>query len=188
MTLSTKQTLILIIILVLIVLGGYYFLFSTIKHTNEKASLFSQEIDLYAQREATLKNTQKMAEELNTQMEKLGSYFLHTNDTVPFIELVEGAGVKTGVNVTIGSISPVVTADSTVKGEMIALRLEARGSWSNIYNFILYMENLPYKVSLEKVNVSRSSSVPFYFAQNGTAVSAVPEWSATIEMNVLTIK
>lgn len=204
MKLSTKQTLIVVILLVVLVLGGYYFLFALIKSKNEKVSLFSQEIDLYLERESMRRTTEKTAEELSEKIQKLDSYFLHKDEVVPFIESIESAGSKSGVVVNIASvgvIGPQIVESASVGGsadgkkdETLELRLDARGSWGNVVNFVSYIENLPYKVSVERAVFHRGSSVSTFFgAGENSAVSAggksiAPEWSVTIEMSVLTLK
>ncbi|MFO0718645.1 MAG: hypothetical protein U0522_01280 [Candidatus Paceibacterota bacterium] len=206
MKLSTKQTLILVILLVFFVLGGYYFLFVLIKNKNEKVSLFSQEIDLYLERESMRRTTEKTAEELSEKIQKLESYFLHKDEVVPFIESIEDAGGKSGVDVSIASVgvtgAPQIVESTGVgsgvvdekKDEMLALRLDVKGSWGNVMNFVSYIENLPYKVSVDRVLFHKNSSVDMFFTageKNTASIgqkSSIPAWSATIEMSVLTLK
>ncbi|MSR73361.1 hypothetical protein EXS61_02040 [Candidatus Parcubacteria bacterium] len=205
MTLSNKHTSLLAIFILLLALGGYYFLFSVIKSKNENAFLLSQEIDTYAQSESTRTQSDRVVEEQKDKIAEIGLYFLHKNEVVPFIETVENSGRKTGVEVTI------VTVDVGVgEGEnaMLTMRFEARGSWNNVNRFISYIENLPYKVSLSKVDVTRASSVSQFFASAGTGAGAsvgaggsagdvgkktatavvAPVWNVTIEMSVLTLQ
>lgn len=196
MKLSTKQTLLVVLLLLLFVMVGYYFLFDLIKSKNQKVSIFSQEIDLYLERESMRRTTEKTAEELSEKIQKLDSYFLHKDEVVPFIESIENAGGKSGVVVDIVSVD--VTNDPTVnnsdrKDEMMDLRLSVKGSWGNVINFISYVENLPYKVDVSNVVFRRDSAIAPFFGVGEAASkvggdSGVPEWSAAIQMGVLTLK
>ncbi len=201
MIFSTKQTLITVLILVLIAIGGYYFLFDVIKSKNKKASLFSQEIELYSQRHSARLAKEKTAEELKEKIEKLESYFLHKDDIVPFIENIESVGKKSGADVSIVSVGVVGTPQAVQAGgtnqdkkdEVLSLRLDVRGKWDGVMNFVSYVENLPYKVSLDRVLFYKNSSIPLFFDTQNPSVnestgSNTSEWTATIEMSVLTLK
>lgn len=190
MTLSNKHILFITIFILLLTLGGYYFLFSIIESKNKNTFLLSQEIDTYAQNESMRRQNNKVTEEEKDKIEKIDTYFVHKNEVVPFIETVEDAGKKTGVVVTIGTVS--ATEDST-----FTLRLDAHGSWSDVNRFLLYLENLPYKVTLSKVDLNKASSVERFYAnvnadgnvKKATPVSPVsPVWNAIIEISVLTLK
>ncbi len=205
MTLSNKHILLLAIFILLFALGGYYFLFSVIESKNENAFLLSQEIDTYAQSESTRTQSDGVVEEQKDKIAEVGLYFLHKNEVVPFIEMVEDSGRKTGVVVTIGTVG-VGLGDGVGENAMLKMRFEARGSWSNVNRFISYIENLPYKVALSKVDVTSASSVSQFFANAGASGSAsagasdvgkktataktvvAPVWNATIEMSVLTLQ
>ncbi len=201
MNLSTRQILISVSVLLVLVLGGYYFLFLTIKSKNEKVSSFSQEIDLYSEREALRRTTEKTADELSEKIKKLDSYFIHKDEVVPFIENIENAGGESGVSVSIVSVG--VDALSQVgggssdnipldKSEKLILRLDAKGSWGNVVNFISYLENLPYKISINRVALHKNSSVQPFFSAGEAPIkksdNPTADWSSTIEMSVLTLK
>lgn len=207
MNLSTKQTLLIVLFLVLAVLGGYYFLFDMIKAKNKQVSLFYQEIDLYSQRESMRRTTEKTAEELSEKIQKLDSYFLHKDDVVPFIESIEKAGKKSGVEASIVSVGvsgapEMVESSGTSSGgvvqdknsEVLALRLDVKGTWSDVLSFVSYIENLPYKVSIGGVVFHRNSSVPLFFnTENNSSAQGLEKnnaivWTATMEMKVLTLK
>lgn len=185
MLLTNKQIFILSIVVLLITVGGYYFFFSIIENKNKNISFLSQEIDTYAQNESVRTQSNKVAEEQKDKIEKIDLYLLHKNEVVPFIETVEGAGKKTGAVVKIGTVN--VGSDS-----VLAIRLEARGSWNNINRFLSYLENLPYKISLSKVDLNRASSVSQFYANSEVGVNKIiagaPVWNATVEMSVLILQ
>jgi hypothetical protein len=195
MTLSVKQILILVSVLFLLVLGGYYYIFYIIKNKNEKISTFSQEIELYSQRESLRKATEKTADDLSEKITKLESYFLHKDELVPFIEKIEDSGKRMNVSVSIISVN----LDESLKGaqakngERFVLRLNTKGSWSNVVKFVSYLENLPYKIFVSRVSFIKDSALkPFFITEDGPkAVSfendTASTWSANIEMSVLTL-
>jgi hypothetical protein len=191
---------------------GYFFLFTNIRGKNQNASLLSQEIDTYAESRSLREKSDKAVEEQREQIEKVDSYFLHKSEVVPFIEMIEDAGRKSGVQVLISNVGvegavgiasdgtggagagagsgagEVATAEK--KDQTLTLRLDAKGSWSNVTRFVSYVENLPYKVSIERVDLNRSSSVAQFFATSEDKKSSLgtPSWNVAVDMNVLTLQ
>ncbi len=191
MKFSTKKILILVSVLVLIFLSGYAFLFFGIKWKNEKSFVLSQEIDEYVIRESTLKSNDKTAQDLASQINLLGPYFVKEADVVSFIEIIEDAGKKNDAVVTIGTIGVVVGGDESVKQQTLSLRFDAKGSWSNLRNLISYLENLPYKITFEKVSLNAEfSPVPFFKDPEieGVEKSDLQTWGGVFEINVVTHK
>lgn len=189
---SINTSFVLSILIALLFVAGYVMFFVVIKHTNEDVSMLAHEVDIYAAREAMLRNTDKLAEDLKEDIEKLGTYFLTKDDVVSFIETVEQAGATSDVDLTIGSVAVIpqtpVEGQSENAYETLTLRVDAVGSWSNILTFLEYVQHMPYKLQMDRVSVSKVSSViPFFGGKEG-AVEKTPQWNSSFEIQVRTIQ
>lgn len=207
-----QRTLLVMIVIVIVALGGYYVLFHIIKQTNEKTSELAKEIEQYTEQAEVLRSADKVADALQEDIEKINSYFLGKEQVVSFIETVESAGEKSGVTVTISSVGVggaggvivasgqkpapkptaqlATTSTQSLTPETLSLRADVRGSWSGVLQFMSYMENVPYKLSLNRVSVGRVSTVASFFKPSQLSTEDEPDgpvWTASFEINVLTL-
>lgn len=180
------------ILVALLFVAGYVMFFVVIKHTNEEVSLLTHEVDIYAAREAMLRDTDKLAGDLKEDIQKLGTYFLTKDDVVSFIETVEQAGVTSGVDLTIGSVDviPQVLTEGQLEDthETLTLRVDAVGSWSGIFTFLEYIQHMPYNIQINRVSVSKVSSVVPFFGGKEDVGQKVPQWNSSFEIQVRTIQ
>ncbi len=187
MKLSTKQILIVSILLVVATLVGYAFLLMDIKNKNQKASALFAEIDQYAEHQAELRVMDKFAEKLRGDIEKIDSYFVHKDDVVSFIEVLEGAGARVGADVSIGSITlEEAPADAPDTAEKLFVRVDAKGSWSAVTAFLSSVEHMPYRMFIDRVAVERNAPPAPFFASTEAPATEKGAWSVVFDMRVLT--
>src|SRR3989344_2717389 len=157
---STKNLLILSAVLAFALVVGNYFMFSSIKNSNKKASELSQQVGVYEQKQSNLSGANSVSD-THSLIEKIDSYFLGKDDAVLFIERVQKEARDGGVTLTIRSVDTENFGKTDEKSkvdptkELVRLKLEAKGSWRNTIRFISFIEHLPYKVVLEDVNFTR---------------------------------
>ena len=184
---STKNLLILSAVLAFALVVGNYFMFSSIKNSNKKASELSQQVGIYEQKRSSFSGANGVSD-IRSLIEKIASYFLGKDDAVLFIERVEKEARDGGVALTIRSVGTENFGKTDEKSkvdptkELVRLKLEAKGTWRHTIRFISFIEHLPYKVVLEDVNFTRM--VEGESSPKAKALAS-PLWRATIELTVL---
>ena len=77
----------------------------------------------------------------------IGSFVLTSDQTVPFIERVEGISKQSGATVSLVSIS----SDAS----LVHAHVNIQGSWTTMMRAMHLVENLPYSISMDSVRVSQ---------------------------------
>ena len=76
----------------------------------------------------------------------IDSFILSTDQTLPFIDVVEGLSSVAGAQVTITSIS----ADAS----NVHAHISIRGPWTNTLRAMHLVENLPYSISISSISLT----------------------------------
>ncbi len=77
---------------------------------------------------------------------------LTKGELVTFVENLEKMGRDRGLLVTISSIVKEGNKVSTSTPEVVRIAVEATGPWDDSLHFINLLENLPYKIGIDKVD------------------------------------
>ena len=114
---------------------------------------------------------------------RLPTFFVSDNATISFIETVETLGDKVGSTVTLSGIN-ADNLDTTEPGTIgtIKVNVDVRGSWSAVMRTLGLAEVLPYRVSIQRVRLDSSGSLP-----TPGAKQVVPQWSATFTIEAALI-
>ncbi|OHA87951.1 MAG: hypothetical protein A2653_01840 [Candidatus Zambryskibacteria bacterium RIFCSPHIGHO2_01_FULL_43_25] len=123
------------------------------RHDAVILSLSSTEKDL--KKDEDLRAIKRSLADNVVTLERINDFFITPDGVVYFIELIENLGDGSGISLNISS----VTTESDPKNksdfkEIIRLRLETIGSWQNTYRFLSLLESLPYKGTIEQVNLN----------------------------------
>ena len=121
------------------------------------------------------------------QREKLGGYFVDAGDieTLDFTKYLEDLAKDNGViqSKTL-NYEPAKGLESSNIVSSIRYKFTVSGSWSNVFNFIQAIENLPKVSSLNSVSLSSSLGDS---SSKGTKVG-VRVWSAELDFSVANLK
>lgn len=79
--------------------------------------------------------------------------FVGKDNLVLFIEDLEKAGRENGINVSVESASFSVNPNDPGP----AFRLDAKGSFSALFRYLLFLENLPYELAFEEIHLNAVS-------------------------------
>jgi len=77
--------------------------------------------------------------------------FINRDELVTFIEDLEGVGRDSGVDVRVESANLAASP----KDAGPSLHLEARGNFSSVFKYSLLLENLPYEIVFEKIDIDK---------------------------------
>ncbi|MEI8327534.1 MAG: hypothetical protein WCG02_00145 [Candidatus Taylorbacteria bacterium] len=133
---------------------------------NEEATL--QSSDSLESRLQQLQNTSAK------DWERIYSVFVPSDNAVPFIEAVESLGKNTGSTVTIVSVDNTKPDNGSLAANgYINAKVSVRGSWSAVLATLELAENMPYKATVDGVNLNLSQEAK-------AKVSA--EWTASFSI------
>jgi len=95
-----------------------------------------------------LTKTKSFLEERATDIDKLGSFFIEKSSIVDFIEMMEGASREVGVGFQLNSVD--------VEKDELPIQFKIDGSWAEVVRMISLVENMPYKLNVDNVNLVNS--------------------------------
>lgn len=174
MNFHSKKILILIIICNLAALVGYYFLFQYIKTQTEAASLLTSTIDLGQQTNSNLNSLRFIVKDTEDKRLQLLTFLLPGDAEVSFIGQIENLAKNSGLGVKINSVSSV--AGDTDKTKTLQMQTETTGSWNNIMYFLNQIENLPFKINIQRSTINKPVVI-------GKPTDSA--WTATIDISVI---
>ncbi len=105
----------------------------------------------------------------------LKEFVVGESDIVKVIETIESIGTRTGVTVTISSL----TADDTGVLGKVKGRVETRGSWNSTLTYMNAIEQLPYKITTSNISLRRDQA---------TEKGKAPMWNMTFSIELLKTK
>ncbi len=169
------------------VLSSYYFIYRDIKSKNEHISSLIQQLDFQSSRQEYLVSTQRMIENLNSDMTKINDSIVSKDGDVEFIENLENRAKNKGLTINIESLNveddPTSTASSITK---LKLSAKTKGSWDGTYTFLSELESLPFKIKIEKFSIVNESRSEVLDGKQTYTYS--PDWKTSFEIVVLKYK
>lgn len=142
-------SLILIIVLNLIAVLGCLYLYSSIRTQREFMRQDMKNLALLEKKVQNIKLLESQSEKLKTDAQKMEQVFLKEENIVGFIENLENLGKDAGVSIELSSVR---MDDENIKEPHFDLIL--RGSFNALFRYIVLLENLPYQIIFEKLNMS----------------------------------
>ncbi len=108
--------------------------------------------------------------EIKESEQKIDLIFLKKEEIISFIETLENLGKKTSVSVKLSSVRV-----GEGKEEKPSLSLELEGEFKQIFNYLLLMENLPYQIIIDDLDLRAggiSEEKKFWSARVGIKVAS----------------
>ena len=135
----------------------YMFLFISTKRKIREAAVLDR---LVEKEEISKYESGRLIQETTTLADKsdiLDSFFIDPNTVVIFLESLEELGRKTGVSVSIISVKE---GEAEKKSDLLSgtiaplsVKLTADGSFKNVYNFLTLLENAPYEIVFDRIQL-----------------------------------
>ncbi|MEW5907815.1 MAG: type 4a pilus biogenesis protein PilO [Patescibacteria group bacterium] len=147
-------SIILVVFLDLLALFAVFYFYLRIENQIIILNKIPQDLFLAENKEQNIKILKREIEEIKEQWKEVNSIFLDKESTVSFIENLESTGKKLGLEVKFDSID---FADK--KTEKPILNLHAEGSFSNVFQFIVLLGNLPNSIVLKELRLSKISEL-----------------------------
>jgi hypothetical protein len=182
---SFKITLVVLGIIVLGFLGIYYFVYRDIKTKNEHISSLTQQLDFQSGRQEYLLSTQRMIQNLNSDMEKINNSIIGTDGDVTFIEDLENRAKNNGLEIEIESLAVEEDKAFSASGvTTLKLKAKTKGNWSGTYTFLSTLESLPFKIKVNNFALKNDTSS---LSPEGVQVYS-PIWQSSFEITALKYK
>jgi hypothetical protein len=168
MTKGTKTT--ITIALILFATSIVFFGLMVFQVERQGEQLGEQIATLEAERaqEDSFFRLKKIAEDTKNDRAKLDSYFLESeNDSIDFLNFIEGLAPDYGVVLNTNSLEVVEDADTADR--WIEVSFTFSGSRMQVDNFLIILENLPYVLRIDEYSMNKKSGA---------------EWEANVSMRV----
>lgn len=146
---KTKIILIVVLVLNLVLIGLYAYSFFRVKIKNEKIVVASQDLEKQLDKEGEIGNIEKIIKDTKKERKKLNAYFVTRDDIVGFTQKIESLGRISNTQLTITDLK---TQDDT-----LSFRLSSKGKFADIVYLISLIENLPFKLSINKAYINKIS-------------------------------
>jgi len=158
MTIKRRINLSIIILFLLLIVSFLFLfgpLFNGIKQDSEKFSSQEEQISLLENRIENLGNFKKTSIENEPNLKKIDSLFIDTAVPVDFITFIEKTADSLG-------LSHKISPNSLVKNEQdkwtsLVFEVNLDGSFPNLMKFLEKMENSPYLIKIQKLNINSLS-------------------------------
>jgi len=146
---NTKTIFVVILALNFILAGVYISLFYAVRAKNEKVAVASQELEKELNRDGDISIVAKTVKDTKKQREKLDAYFIMRDDIVGFTQKIESLGDVSNTQLAITGLN---TQDDT-----LSFGLTSKGSFVDVVHLIYLIENLPFKLDINKSYINKIS-------------------------------
>ncbi len=136
----------------------------------------------------SLQSTDKMTSTINWTIKKnkglidrLNFYFITKETTANFIEELESIALRSGVTFKLNSLSIGKEEKITNKPSYLKLTMRFDGSFSNVHHFLTILENLPYRVRFNSINIARLDTEAVVDKKDKVS----PPWYGDVSLDML---
>lgn len=145
---KTLKLFLVAVILALVAISAYGVAVWEIRKNLSEAADLSSSIAAESQKEAGIESTRNILRNTAAEREKIESYFVSSDNIVDFLEKIELLGKKSGVVLSFDSVD--IPSDEK---NVLRVRANTKGNWENTFYFLSLIENLPFKIELEKSSI-----------------------------------
>jgi len=134
-------------LLTLILIGGYIYLFSKISDFQNQTDVLEANTEAntnFISDDAKKKNVLK-TEGIETDLSKLETYFIKQGEEYKLIETIEFICKSTSLKCNINPVGIEEQKGLPTGFHTLHLTISTKGSFSNTYNFLIFIKNLPYR-------------------------------------------
>lgn len=154
--LSAKTVRLFAVAIVLVVVGilAYGVIVWDIRKNIDEADGLSMNIAAESQKEANIESIRNIFRGTAEERGKIDSYFVSSDNIVDFLEKIEFLGKKSGVSLSFDSVD-IPSEEKNI----LRVRVGTEGSWEDTFYFLSLVENLPFKIELEKSSIVKMTRI-----------------------------
>ncbi|MDE2188804.1 MAG: hypothetical protein KGJ35_03715 [Patescibacteria group bacterium] len=155
---------------------SYNFLYHQALSKAEAAAVAEAKVASMAATSIEEKKTAEIFATTATERSQLSDSMVSEGNAVPFIDSVEGIAAKSGATISLSSLSS--GTDSASSHATVLASVTIRGSWQNALRALELLENLPYAISMQNLNLTET---------NSSDAKSAPQWTINVSLSVLSI-
>lgn len=151
---KTNIQLIVSICLGLMAVGGFIYASYYISGLTDKTALLREEIE---NKEIRIKRIQRLntsADKTKSDRAMLLNYFIKPNGAIDFVSSLEAVASKFNLQYSTNAIENIEKESlASQDKQLLRVGMSLSGGWKNILKYILYIESLPYPITIEKLEL-----------------------------------
>jgi hypothetical protein len=181
---SHKNILILLSVLMLVGFGILGLEVYSIIQTNKSVADLSHTISVEAHQQQTQSLATTLVNNADPDISLVNNSVLTSDGDVSFIEYLESVAKSYNLQVVIDSLS--LADDSTLAPDnmdLLQVKVDVKGSWTDVYLFTSRIEALPYSVRIDGVDILNTKNIGSLDPAVVTPASGA--WQETVNMSVL---
>lgn len=161
-------------------------LYLNFKNKENNISLVLAKTDFENRRQSHMSQIKLIVDETKTDREKIDNYIVPADGAVSYVEMIERKSLENDVKIDIGSaeISPIkasriyasTTAEIASSTRLIKTKINITGTWSKVLNFLVVLENLPYRLVIEKIDLIKGTMT------SGDKKVLKGDWTAVVDV------
>ena len=137
--------------------GLYIWVFSQVRATITQASLMSEELQLLATQNTHTQTIRRLVRDTQEEQTKLDTYFVNEESLVAFLEDLEDIGMRTGVVLSVESVSVGQAVDKDELLIPLILNVKSTGSFQSVVHTLALLESLPQATQITQARLTQSS-------------------------------
>jgi hypothetical protein len=207
---NARNTLIPTAIALLLSIGVYVYIFDQVVTAGREVKTIEQKIDAEHEKARRRDAVRTTLENTEAERRELESRLLEDSTLVSFFETLEALAEEAGVLLEIGQISESVELDfiappatgeeantkpvsdpASESLEWLGLDIKATGSWSQVYQFLSFVELLPYETRESNIHLRAITTSGGTVTNEEGDVVAMPvseSWELSFTLKVLKLK
>ncbi|MFZ2038949.1 MAG: hypothetical protein WAV11_03355 [Minisyncoccia bacterium] len=155
---TRKKILIVVGLMTLIFILDGYLVWSINSYGNNSEKIISN-IDIEITKEAEKTMIQASIQTTKEDRQLLDNFFIGKEGEVDFVNNLKTMGDKAGVilNIESATFENYQNSSSSISAELVHVRLKSSGTWSEVVGFWTLLEAMPYRIAIDRVNLSKST-------------------------------
>ena len=145
-----KKSLVFSIIFFVCCCFTFFFIYQKIESINKTSDQILAEWQKEALRRDEIKSLNKSIKVIEQERALLETHFAQSSDVVPFLNTIEGLGLKVGAN------AEVTLVDIPKDSIGLMVEMNASGKFESIYKLLMLLENSPYELELTSFDIKNS--------------------------------
>ncbi len=168
-----------------LVCSSFLFLYRDIIKTKTNNEALVSSLDADTKKNIELDAIQKNINLTISNNQSLESFFIAKDKEVDFITLVESIAKKSGLKVSTKNIESKTSDELSKIGKgLLAISIETDGSWDATQEFLKLLSNLPYKISINSIDLSFGEFTDSN-DQGKSASTGAKLWKVKIDFDVV---
>ncbi|MEK7194549.1 MAG: hypothetical protein AAB660_02575 [Patescibacteria group bacterium] len=139
--------------------GGLYYELSSISNIRDDVTEANIAIQEKTGSDSRTKSILALQENYKDDLVVINDSVLNKTELVSVLEELEKTGRNLGLKTSISSITDEATKTASSTAQTVRITVNTEGVWSSNLAFVRLIENLPYKISVERADLSKAEEI-----------------------------